>query len=228
MSASSVIAETMLAGDFNFGGLAGPAVVGNVVQKSIERPRGKKFPLTAYFDNQFVRELEKEGFFQKLCADEPRRFSPCPVRKRRFTMTFVSEVLKAKGGDVWTVSSDSSVYDALQEMADRNVGALMVVEGGNLVGVFSERDYARKVILQGKASRDTLVREIMSSEVFWVRPDQTIGACMELMTDKRVRHLPVLDGGRLIGVISIGDAVKAIISEQQFAIQQLEQYIGQR
>lgn len=143
-------------------------------------------------------------------------------------MTFVSEVLKAKGGDVWTVSSDSSVYDALQEMADRNVGALMVVEGGNLVGVFSERDYARKVILQGKASRDTLVREIMSSEVFWVRPDQTIGACMELMTDKRIRHLPVLDGGRLIGVISIGDAVKAIISEQQFAIQQLEQYIGQR
>jgi CBS domain-containing protein len=144
-------------------------------------------------------------------------------------MSFVTDVLKRKGRDVWTVSSDSTVYDALQEMADKNVGALMVVDGDNLVGVFSERDYARKIILHGKASKDTLVKEIMSSEVFWVGPDQTIGACMQLMTDKRVRHLPVLDGGRLVGVISIGDVVKAIISEQEFAIQQLEQYIiGQR
>jgi CBS domain-containing protein len=144
-------------------------------------------------------------------------------------MSFVTDVLKRKGRDVWTVSSHSTVYDALQEMADKNVGALMVVDGDNLVGVFSERDYARKIILHGKASKDTLVKEIMSSEVFWVGPDQTIGACMQLMTDKRVRHLPVLDGGRLVGVISIGDVVKAIISEQEFAIQQLEQYIiGQR
>ena len=140
-------------------------------------------------------------------------------------MNFVADILKAKGRDVWTVSSDSTVYDALQQMADKNVGALLVIEGGQLVGVFSERDYARKVILHGKASKDTLVKEIMSTEVFWVRPDQTIAVCMELMTNKRVRHLPVLDQGRLVGVISIGDAVKAIISEQEFAIQQLEQYI---
>jgi len=144
-------------------------------------------------------------------------------------MTFVTDVLKRKGRDVWTVSSDSTVYDALQEMADKNVGALMVVDGDKLVGVFSERDYARKIVLHGKASKDTLVKEIMSSEVFWVGPDQTIGGCMELMTDKRIRHLPVLEQGRLVGVISIGDVVKAIISEQEFAIQQLEQYIiGQR
>jgi CBS domain-containing protein len=141
-------------------------------------------------------------------------------------MTFVTEVLKTKGRNVWTVSSDSTVYDALQEMADKNVGALLVVEGDKLVGVFSERDYARKVILHGKASKDTLVREIMSTEVFSVRPDQTIAVCMELMTNKRIRHLPVLDEGRLVGVISIGDVVKAIISEQEFAIQQLEQYIS--
>jgi CBS domain-containing protein len=140
-------------------------------------------------------------------------------------MNFVAEMLKAKGRDVWTVSSDSTVYDALQEMADKNVGALLVVEVDKLVGVFSERDYARKVILHGKASKDTLVKEIMSTEVFWVRPDQTIAACMELMTNKRIRHLPVLDEGRLVGVISIGDVVKAIISEKEFAIQQLEQYI---
>ena len=140
-------------------------------------------------------------------------------------MNFVAEILKVKGRDVWTVLSDSTVYDALQEMADKNIGALLVVEGDKLVGVFSERDYARKVILHGKASKDTLVKEIMSPEVFWVRPEQTITDCMELMTNKRIRHLPVLDQDRLIGVISIGDVVKAIISEKEFAIQQLEQYI---
>jgi CBS domain-containing protein len=140
-------------------------------------------------------------------------------------MNFVAEILKAKGRDVWTVSSDSTVYDALQEMADKNVGALLVVEDDKLVGVFSERDYARKVILHGKASKDTLVKEIMSTEMFWVRPDQTVAGCMELMTNKRIRHLPVLDEGRLVGVISIGDVVKAVISEKEFAIQQLEQYI---
>ncbi|MPZ75867.1 MAG: CBS domain-containing protein [Deltaproteobacteria bacterium] len=144
-------------------------------------------------------------------------------------MTFVTDVLRRKGRDVWTVSPDATVYNALKEMADKNAGALMVVDGDNLVGVFSERDYARKIILHGKASKDTLVKEIMSSEVFWVGPNQTIRVCMELMTDKRIRHLPVLEAGRLVGVISIGDVVKAIISEQEFAIQQLEQYIiGQR
>lgn len=140
-------------------------------------------------------------------------------------MKFVNEILKAKGRDVWTVSSDSTVYDALRVMADKNIGALLVVEGDKLAGVFSERDYARKVILHGKASRDTLVSEIMSTEVFWVRPDQTIGVCMDLMTHKRIRHLPVLEEGRLVGMVSIGDVVKAIISEQEFTIQQLEHYI---
>lgn len=140
-------------------------------------------------------------------------------------MNFVTEILKTKGHDVWTVSPDSTVYDALQVMADKNVGALMVLERDEVVGVFSERDYARKVILKGKASKDTLVREIMSTELVWVRPDQTIEVCMNLMTNKRIRHLAVLDEGRLVGVISIGDVVKAIISEQEFTIQQLEHYI---
>lgn len=140
-------------------------------------------------------------------------------------MNFVIEILKMKGREVWTVSPDSTVYDALQVMADKNVGALMVLERDEVVGVFSERDYARKIILKGKASKDTLVREIMNTELVWVRPDQTIEVCMNLMTDKRIRHLAVLDEGRLVGVISIGDVVKAIISEQDFTIQQLEHYI---
>ncbi len=140
-------------------------------------------------------------------------------------MKFVSEMLKGKGRDVWTVSPDSTVYDALQVMADKNVGALMVLENDQVVGVFSERDYARKVILKGKASKDTPVSEIMSTKLVWVRPDQSIEDCMNLMTNRRIRHLAVLEEGRLIGVISIGDVVKAIISEQEFTIQQLEQYI---
>ncbi len=140
-------------------------------------------------------------------------------------MKFVSEMLKGKGRDVWTVSPDSTVYDALQVMADKNVGALMVLEDDQVVGVFSERDYARKVILKGKASKDTPVSEIMSTKLVWVRPDQSIEDCMNLMTNRRIRHLAVLEEGRLIGVISIGDVVKAIISEQEFTIQQLEQYI---
>ena len=141
-------------------------------------------------------------------------------------MKFVSEMLKGKGRDVWTVSPDSTVYDALQVMADKNVGALMVLENDQVVGVFSERDYARKVILKGKASKDTPVSEIMSTKLVWVRPDQSIEDCMNLMTNRRIRHLAVLEEGRLIGVISIGDVVKAIISEQEFTIQQLEQYIS--
>ncbi len=140
-------------------------------------------------------------------------------------MNFVTGILKTKGHDVWTVPPGSTVYNALQVMADKNVGALMVLERDKLVGVFSERDYARKVILKGKASKETLVSEIMSMDPVWVGPDQTIAACMDLMTEKRIRHLPVLDEGRLVGVISIGDVVKSIISEQEFTIQQLEHYI---
>jgi CBS domain-containing protein len=136
--------------------------------------------------------------------------------------------LRAKGHDVLTVAPETPVFDALQVMAERNVGALCVVEGEHLVGVFSERDYARKVILKGKSSKEIRVREIMSSHVLYVGPEHTIEECMALMTDKRVRHLPVLEEDRLVGVISIGDVVKAIISEQEFIIEQLQNYITGR
>ena len=143
-------------------------------------------------------------------------------------MKTVVQLLRGKGHEVLSVSPETSVFEALEVMAEKNVGALLVVEGGRLAGIFSERDYARKVILKGKASREVPVREIMTSHVLYVRPDQTIEDCMALMTDKRVRHLPVLDGERLVGVISIGDVVKAIITEQKFIIEQLQNYITGR
>ena len=143
-------------------------------------------------------------------------------------MKTVAQLLRTKGQQVLTVAPDVSVFDALGVMAEKNVGALLVVEERRLVGVFSERDYARKVILKGKTSRDIAVREIMTSPVLYVRPEQTIEDCMALMTDKRVRHLPVLEDERLVGVISIGDVVKAIIAEQEFMIEQLQNYISGR
>ena len=141
-------------------------------------------------------------------------------------MKTVAQLLRSKPHGVLSISPDMAVYNALQLMADKNVGALLVLDGDTLVGIFSERDYARKIILVGKSSKDTLVREIMSSHVLYVRPQQTIEDCMALMTDKRVRHLPVLDEHRVIGVISIGDVVKGIISEQEFIIEQLQNYIS--
>jgi CBS domain-containing protein len=126
---------------------------------------------------------------------------------------------------VWSIPPDASVYEAIKLMADKGVGALLIMEGQRLVGIVSERDYARKVILQGKSSWDTPVSEIMTDKVFYVRPDQTVEDCMALMTAQRIRHLPVLDDERVIGVVSIGDLVKAVISEQEVRIQQLEQYI---
>jgi CBS domain-containing protein len=143
-------------------------------------------------------------------------------------MKTVRQLLRAKGYDIWSVAPDDSVYDALKLMADKNVGAVLVTDAGDLVGILSERDYARKVILKGRTSRDTPVREIMTEKVVYVRPDQTTDECMALMTDKRVRHLPVIEDDRLIGIISIGDVVKAIISEQEFMIEQLENYITGR
>ncbi|MFQ5823360.1 MAG: CBS domain-containing protein [bacterium] len=140
-------------------------------------------------------------------------------------MKLVSRLLQAKGHEVWSVTPDTSIYDALKLMADKNVGALLVLEADKLIGIFSERDYARKVILKGKASKDTPVKEIMSTKVLYIRPEQSIDDCMALMTDKRIRHLPVLDDDQLVGLISIGDVVKAIISEQEFMIKQLENYI---
>lgn len=140
-------------------------------------------------------------------------------------MTTVKQLLQNKGTDVWAISPDSSVYEALQLMADKNIGALVVVDAGNLVGIISERDYARKVALQGKTAKTTMVKEIMTDRVYCVRPEQSIEECMALMTDKRVRHLPVLGESGLVGVVSIGDIVKAVISHQEFLIEQLENYI---
>jgi len=140
-------------------------------------------------------------------------------------MTTVRDLLRIKGNEVWSIAPDASVYEALTLMAEKDIGALLVLDGGQLAGILSERDYARKIVLKGKSSRETAVREIMTGKVMWTRPEQTIEECMALMTNKRIRHLPVLDEGRLIGVISIGDVVKSIISEQEFMIEQLENYI---
>jgi CBS domain-containing protein len=141
-------------------------------------------------------------------------------------MTKVKDILTLKGQSVWSVAPDASVYDAMKLMAEKGIGALMVMQGEKIVGIISERDYARKVILQGRASRTTQVKEIMTSHVLYAQPEQNIEECMAVMTDKRVRHLPVYDEGRLVGVISIGDLVKSIITEQKFMIEQLEKYIS--
>jgi len=141
-------------------------------------------------------------------------------------MKTVQQVLEGKKSGVLAVAPTSSVYDALKLMADEDVGSLVVLEGERLAGIFSERDYARKVILFGKSSRETEVREIMTEKVLSVGPHATMKECMALMTDKHVRHLPVLEGKRVVGVISIGDAVKETIADQQLTIEQLEQYIA--
>lgn len=140
-------------------------------------------------------------------------------------MKTVKQVLEGKQQTLLSVTPDTSVYDAVKLMSDKDVGALMVLEGERLVGIFSERDYARKVILFGKSSRETAVREIMTEKLVCVRPTATINECMAIMTEKRIRHLPVLEGTRVKGVISIGDAVKETIAEQQLTIEQLESYI---
>ena len=140
-------------------------------------------------------------------------------------MTLVKQLLRSKGSEVWTVAPDTSVYDALQTMADKNIGALVVVEVNKVIGIISERDYARKVILQGKSSVHVPVKEIMTDRVFCVTPEYTIEQCMAVMTDRRIRHLPVLDNDKLVGIVSIGDVVKGIISNQEFMIEQLEKYI---
>ncbi len=140
-------------------------------------------------------------------------------------MTLVSQILQAKGSKTWTIAPDATVFDALSLMAEKDIGALVVVDNEDVVGIFSERDYARKIILLGRSSRGTKVGEIMKNEVLCVGPDQSVAKCMALMTDKRIRHIPILEKGRLVGLISIGDVVKAIISEQQIMINHLEDYI---
>jgi CBS domain-containing protein len=138
----------------------------------------------------------------------------------------VRAILRAKGGSVWSVSPGATVFDALVLMAEKETGALVVVSEGKLAGMFSERDYARKLILHGKSSRDTVVQEIMSTPVVTVTPDQTVEECMRIMTRHRIRHLPVIDGEELVGVVSIGDLVNSIISAQAETIHQLSSYIA--
>jgi CBS domain-containing protein len=140
-------------------------------------------------------------------------------------MKIVKQILSTKGHVVWSVTPDTLIIQALKLMAEKELGALLVLEGERLAGIISERDYARKVILKGKSSLDTPVREIMTEKVICVRPEQTVEECMALMTDKRIRHLPVILDNKVIGVISIGDLVKATIDEKDFMIKQLENYI---
>ena len=138
----------------------------------------------------------------------------------------ISEILSQKGNAVWTVPPDMMVFDAIQLMADKNIGALLVTEADKLVGIISERDYTRKIALKGKSSKQTPVREIISGQIFQVNPDNTVEECMRLMTEHRIRHLPVLEGVKIIGVISIGDLVNWIISAQSSTIHQLQTYIS--
>jgi signal-transduction protein with cAMP-binding, CBS, and nucleotidyltransferase domain len=154
----------------------------------------------------------------------------CPtvwtVRERRTPMSTIKQILDTKGYAIWSIHPQESVFAAIQQMAEKEVGALVVLEGDAVVGIISERDYARKVVLKGRSSRQTEVRDIMTPDVIYVRLDQSIEECMSIVTERRIRHLPVLDNGRLVGIISIGDLVKTVIAEQQFIIEQLEHYIS--
>ncbi len=140
-------------------------------------------------------------------------------------MRTVQQLLDEKGHSIKSIHPDDSVFDAVQRLADANIGSLIVVEDDRPVGIFTERDYARNVILKGKSSPTTPVRDIMTTRVIFVQPAQTVEDCMAIMTDKHIRHLPVLDGEKLVGMISIGDLVKSIIADQKFTIEQLEQFI---
>ncbi len=137
----------------------------------------------------------------------------------------IRDILGTKGGAVWSVPPEATVFEAIQLMAGKNVGALLVTQGDKLVGIVTERDYSRKVILKGRSSKDTPVRDVLSGQVIHVTPDHSVDECMRLMTEHRVRHLPVLEGGKIVGVVSIGDLVNWIISAQSSTIHQLETYI---
>jgi CBS domain-containing protein len=140
-------------------------------------------------------------------------------------MKTIRQILKVKGRKTWTISPETRVFDALQVMAEKDVGALLVVKSKTLVGVFSERDYARKVILQGKSSKDILVSEIMSSPPIFIEPDNTVEQGLALMSARHVRHLPVMENDRLIGIVTIGDLVRSLIDEQKVVIDHLEKHI---
>ena len=140
-------------------------------------------------------------------------------------MNTIRQLLTKKGAEVWSTSPDASVYDALLLLAEKNIGALVVLEGSAVKGIMSERDYAREVDLRARTSKSTSVKQIMTQKVIFIRPDNTVEECMALMSHKRIRHLPVMDGDNLVGLISIGDVVKTIISEQKYMLRQLEDYI---
>lgn len=140
-------------------------------------------------------------------------------------MKTVQQLLQAKGSEIWCIGPDATVFDAIKLMSEKEIGALVVTHNHAVIGILSERDYARKVLLKGRSSRNTPVRDIMSRNVVYAEPDQHVEHCMNVMTERRIRHLPVLEDGRLVGIVSIGDLVKSIISEQQETIEQLESYI---
>lgn len=141
-------------------------------------------------------------------------------------MKHVRDILKTKGSVVYSVTPETMVYNAIEQMCERNIGGLLIVQNEKLVGIFTERDYARKLILKGKSSKDTPIKELMTPNPFTVTPDSSIEECMQLMAGKHIRHLPVAEGDKLIGMISIGDVVKHIIEEQKSTIEHLEQYIA--
>ena len=141
-------------------------------------------------------------------------------------MRTVRQLLEAKAPEVFAIGPDAPVIDAIRLMAEKRIGAVVVMQGGRLVGILSERDYARKIVLQGRSSKDTPVRDIMTCDVISVGLNDTADRCMQLVTDKRIRHLPVLDGGNVLGVVSIGDLVKAVIEDQQLELDQLQRYIA--
>ena len=141
-------------------------------------------------------------------------------------MTNIGQLLKTKGNEIWSIAPQATIYEALQVMSEKDVGALLVVHKGDVVGIFSERDYARKLILKGKFSKDTSVEELMTRKVLYVGPESTIEDCMALMTAKSVRHLPILENKQLFGIVTLGDVVKQIISQQEFTIEQLENYVS--
>ena len=146
--------------------------------------------------------------------------------KGKEIMAYIRDILNAKDKTVYSISPEATVFDALSLMSEKSIGALMVMDGDKVLGIISERDYARKIILKGKTSKETLVKEVMSSQLFQVKPGNTVEECMVLMTGKHVRHLPVFDEGGFVGIVSIGDVVKAIISHQEFLIDQLSNYIS--
>ncbi len=140
-------------------------------------------------------------------------------------MNFVSQILKSKGNKIWSIAPQESAYKALQLMSEKDLGALVVIDKGKIVGVFTERDYARKVILKGKASKTTAVSELMTKKVLYVDPGTLVEDCMALMIEKRVRHLPVMEKKKLVGLVTVGDVVRQLIADQEFKIQELERYI---